>query len=165
MPATVSVNMRTVVHASSNGVCMGMPDVCNTPAPPAPPIPIPYPNIAMSSDTAQGSTKVKIDGNPIMLQGSNFKMSTGDEPGTIGGIMSGRTKGKAEFQMYSFDVKVEGKNVPRLLDIMLLNDKNTPPFPLLQPPAVVVMVPEPESDSDSDLSGFDQPEGGQEKAE
>lgn len=165
MPATVSVNMRTVVHASSNGICMGFPDVCKTPAPPAPPIPIPYPNIAMSSDTAQGSSKVKCDGNPVMLKDSNFKMSTGDEAGSIGGIMSSKIKGKAEFQMYSFDVKFEGKNVPRLLDIMLLNDKNTPPFPLLQPPAIVVMIPANEEDQDSDLSKFEQPEGEQKKVE
>ncbi len=163
MPATVVVNMRTVVHASSNGICTGFPDVCKTPAPPAPPIPIPYPNIAMSSDTASGSTSVKCDGNPVMLQNSNFQMSTGDEAGSIGGVVSSKIKGKAEFQMYSFDVKFDGKNVPRLLDIMLLNDKNTPPFPLLQPPAVVVMMPANENDQDSDLSGFEQPDGGQEK--
>ncbi len=39
------------------------------------------------------------------------------------------------------DVKVEGKNVPRLADIMLQNKQsspNTPPFPLLQPPLVVI---------------------------
>jgi len=38
--------------------------------------------------------------------------------------------------MYSFDVKVEGKNVPRQLDIMMHNASaisNTPPFPCLQP--------------------------------
>ena len=28
-----------------------------------------------------------------------------------------------------FDVKFDGKNVPRALDLMLHNDKNTPPFP------------------------------------
>ena len=30
-----------------SGQCFGFPDVCKTPAPPAAPIPIPYPNIAM----------------------------------------------------------------------------------------------------------------------
>lgn len=169
MPATVSVNMRTVVHASSNGICTGFPDVCKTPAPPAPFVPIPYPNIAMSKDTAQGSTTVKCDGNPIMLQGSNLSTSTGDEAGTAGGgMVSNTTKGKAEFQMYSFDVKIDGKNVPRLLDIMLLNklaSPNTPPFPLLQPPAIVVMIPAPESATPPNLTKFEQPEGDQEKVQ
>ena len=163
MPATVSVNMRTVVHASSSGICMGFPDVCKTPAPPAPPIPIPYPNIAQSSDTAKGSSTVKCDGNPIMLEGSNFSTSTGDEAGSIGGLISSVTKGKAEFQMYSFDVKVDGKSVPRLMDIMVLNKMNTPPFPLMQPPAIVVLIMSPDDDSPPDLTKFDQPDGEQKK--
>jgi hypothetical protein len=57
------------------------PDPCKTSAPGGP-IPIPYPNIAMSSDTAKGSKKVKQDGNPTNLKGSNFGKSVGDEEGT-----------------------------------------------------------------------------------
>jgi uncharacterized Zn-binding protein involved in type VI secretion len=145
MPATVIVNNRTVVHASSSGVATAFPDVCKTPSP-AGPIPIPYPNIAMSSDTADGSSTVKMDGNPIMIQGSNFSTSTGDEAGSAGGgVASNTTKGKAEFIMYSFDVKVDGKSVPRLGDTMLQNkmsSPNTPPMPEVQPPNVVVPVPD-----------------------
>ncbi len=133
MPATVGVNFMTVVHQASNGTTIAFPDVCKTPSP-AGPVPIPYPNIAMSSDTAQGSSTVKCDGNPVCLKDSNFKMSTGDEAGSAGGVASSKIKGKAEFINYSFDVKFEGKNVPKALDLMLHNDKNTPPFPLLQPP-------------------------------
>jgi hypothetical protein len=155
MPATVNVNMRTVVHASSNGVATAFPDVCKTPAPPAPPIPIPYPNIAMSSDTASGSQDVKMDGNPIMLQGSNFATSTGDEAGALGGVASNTIKGKAEFIVYSFDVKVEGKCVPRLADMMVQNKQsapNTPPFPEVQPPAVAVFMDAGgEDDEEQDL--------------
>lgn len=143
MPATVNVNDRTVVHAASNGVATAFPDVCKTPAPPAPPVPIPYPNVAMSSDTAQGSQDVKIDGNPVMLQGSTFAQSTGDEAGVAGGVVSGKIKGKAEFVAYSFDVTIEGKPVPRLGDMMVQNEgspPNTPPMPEVQPPTVVVVV-------------------------
>lgn len=139
MPATVNVNSRTVVHAKSSGVVMGFPDVCLTPAPPAPPIPIPYPNIAMSSDTSDGTNDVKCDGESVMIQGAAFSTSTGDEAGSIGGIMSLCTKGKAKFILYSFDVKFEGKPVPRVGDLMTLNEKaapNTPPFPEIQPPCI-----------------------------
>jgi hypothetical protein len=138
MPVTVGVNQLSVVHQGSNGVTIAFPDVCKTPAPPAPPIPIPYPNIAQSSDTAQGTTKVKCDGNPICVKDSNFKMSTGDEAGSLFGVASNKTKGKAEFVNFSFDVKAEGKNVCRALDLMLHNDKNTPPFPLIQPPIIAL---------------------------
>src|SRR5205823_6705105 len=113
---------------------------CKTPSP-AGPVPIPYPNVAQSSDTTQGSQTVTMDGNPIMLKESVFATSTGDEAGSAGGgVASNTIKGKAEFVLYSFDVKVEGKNVPRLTDIMVLNklsSPNTPPFPELQPPLVV----------------------------
>lgn len=143
MPVTVGVNNLSVVHKGSGGVTIAFPDVCKTPAPPAPPIPIPYPNIAQSTDTAKGSKKVKCDGNPICLKDSNFRMSTGDEAGSAGGgVASNKIKGKAEFVNFSFDVKVEGKNVPRAFDLMLHNDKNTPPFPVLQPPIIVMPTPD-----------------------
>lgn len=142
MPVTVGVNMLSVVHAGSNGISIAFPDVCKTPAPPGPPIPIPYPNISKSSDTDKGSKKVKMDGNPICLKDSNFNTSNGDEAGTLKGIASNKNMGKSEFVNFSFDVKVEGKNVARALDLMLHNDKNTPPVPVIQPP-VIAMGGEP----------------------
>jgi hypothetical protein len=139
MPVTVGVNMMSVVHATSQGTTIAFPDVCKTPSPAGPPIPMPYPNTAMSSDTAQGSTTVKCDGNPICHESSNFMISTGDEPGSAGGgVVSNKIKGKAEFVNYSFDVKVDGKKVARALDLMLHNDKNTAPVPLMQPPAIAL---------------------------
>lgn len=141
MPATINVNSLTVVHKSSGGVTMIFPDVCKTPSP-AGPIPIPYPNIAMSSDTANGSKTVKGDGNPLMIKSSNFRMSTGDEAGSALGVVSNKIKGKAYPKLYSFDVKADGGNVFRLTDIMLQNGgspTNTPPGTEVQaplPPAI-----------------------------
>jgi hypothetical protein len=138
MPVTVGVNNLSVVHAGSNGITTAFPDVCKTPSP-AGPIPIPYPNIAMSSDSDKTASSVKCDGNPVCVKDSNFKMSTGDEAGSAGGgVVSSKIKGKAEFVNFSFDVKFEGKNVPRALDLMLHNDKNTPPFPVVQPPIIAI---------------------------
>lgn len=153
MPSTVIVNFMTVVHASSVGQAIMFPDVCLTPAPPAPaPIPIPYPNIAMSSDTDEGTSTVKCDSNPIMLQDAKFKMSSGDEAGTAQGVVSHKTKGKAEFVNFSFDVKMDGKMVARQLDPMFGNEMaskppNTPPSPELQAPAMQMpALPEPTGD-------------------
>jgi len=137
MGVTVGVNNLSVVHKDSGGVTICFPDVCKTQCGP-PVIPIPYPNIAKSSDTAKGTKKVKCDGNPVCVKDSNFSTSVGDEPGALKGIISSKTKGKAEFVNYSMDVKFEGKNVPRAFDLMLHNDKNTPPFPVLQAPIIVV---------------------------
>jgi len=138
---TVGVNNLSVVHKGSNGVSPSFPDVCKTPSP-AGPIPIPYPNIAKSSDTAAGAETVTCDGNPTCVKDSNFSTSTGDEGGSAGGgVASNKIKGKAEFVNVSFDVKFEGKGVARAFDPMLHNDKNTPPFPVLQAPVIVVAVP------------------------
>jgi hypothetical protein len=137
MPVTVGANMLSLVHASSNGVTIAFPDVCKTPSP-AGPVPIPYPNIAKSSDTAQGTGTVKCDGNAVCISTSNFMISTGDEAGVALGVISNRIKGKAEFVSFSFDVRFEGKGVARALDLMLHNDKNTPPFPLIQGPVIPI---------------------------
>lgn len=148
MPVTVGVNFLSVIHKASNGTTIAFPDVCQTPSP-AGPVPIPYPNIAMSSDTDKGTKKVKCDGQSTCVQDSNFMMSTGDEAGSAGGgVASAKIKGKAEFVNYSFDVQFEGKNVPRAFDLMLHNDKNTPPFPVLQGPIVAI----PGNDAPSCLS-------------
>lgn len=138
MAASVGVNKLSIVNADTNGTTIAFPDVCKTPAPPAPPIPIPYPNIAMSSDTAKGTKKVKVEGKPVCVKDSNFKKSTGDEAGTLKGIASNKNMGKAEFVNFSMDVQFEGKNVPRSFDLMLHNDKNTPPFPVLQGPVIAL---------------------------
>ena len=136
MGVTVGVNNLSVVHKDSGGITTAFPDVCKTPAPPAPPIPIPYPNIAKSSDTADGTSTVQCDGNPTCVKDSNFQTSTGDEAGSLFGVASNKNKGKAEFVNFSFDVSFEGKSVARAMDPMLHNDKNTPPFPLIQGPVV-----------------------------
>lgn len=123
MSSEVFANGMGFCHKKSGGLSPVFPDVCKTPSP-AGPVPIPYPNIGKSSDTAKGSKTVKIQKATTMLKGSNFKTSTGDEPGSAGGVVSSKTKGKCEFILYSFDVKAEGKNVCRNGDLMTHNDKN-----------------------------------------
>ncbi|MBE7446404.1 MAG: DUF4150 domain-containing protein [Planctomycetia bacterium] len=125
MAVDVAVNQPwTFVHKNSDGMIIAFPDVCKTPTPGGP-IPIPYPNIARSSDSADTSKKVKVNGQGIMLKNSNFSKSNGDEAGTVGGVVSNCNRGKAMFVNYSFDVKVEGKNVPRKMDPMKQNGRGT----------------------------------------
>jgi hypothetical protein len=123
MSCTVFVNGRGVVHKGSNGMNMVFPDVCKTPTP-AGPIPIPYPNMGKAADTISGPPTVKVDGCMPMTKDAKYVMTTGDEAGSAGGVISGVIKGEAEFMMYSFDVKYEGKNVCRLGDPMFHNKKN-----------------------------------------
>lgn len=123
MPCTVFANSRGVVHKGSGGQSPVFPDVCKTPTP-AGPVPIPYPNIGMSSNTSDGPSTVKVDGQMPMAKGAKYNMTSGDEAGSAGGVMSSSIKGEAEYMMYSFDVKLDGKNACRLGDPLFQNKKN-----------------------------------------
>lgn len=116
-------NSRGIAHKGSGGMSTAFPDVCKTPAAPSP-VPIPYPNIGRSSDTSQGPTTVKTDGQMPMVKGAKYSRSSGDEAGTLGGVVSSVNMSECEFMMYSFDVKFEGKNVCRLGDPLFHNKKN-----------------------------------------
>lgn len=132
MATTIRANGQTVVHKTSDGILNTAPDVCRTPMG-STVVPIPYNNTAVSKDTANGSTTVFAEGNSFMLKDSVFYRSTGDEPGTATGVASGTVGNVAKFTNYSFDVKVEGRNVCRRLDPMNSNKGNTPPAALMQP--------------------------------
>lgn len=124
MAQSTFVNSRGVVHKGSGGKSIVFPDVCKTPTP-AGPVPIPYPNIGQSSDTAKGPKSIKMDGQMPMVKGAIYTTSTGDEAGTAGGgIISGKIKSECEFMVFSFDVKLEGKNACRLGDPLFHNKKN-----------------------------------------
>jgi hypothetical protein len=128
MSITIKVNgtMNSVVHKGSNHFSMAtIPDVCKTPSPGGP-VPLPYPNVSLSSSLAKGTTTVKADGgNMIAVKGSEFSMSQGDEPGTVGGVKSSTFKKESTWITYSFDVKIEGKNACRLTDKKFQNHENT----------------------------------------
>lgn len=121
------------------GQCMGMPDVCKTPAPPAPPVPIPYPNMAMPPMGNPATTKVLIGGMPALTKASNITLSSGDEPGVAGGVVSGKNMGPAEFVLSSMVVMLEGNPAVRLGDMTKHNDGNIVGS-VLAPGQVIVMV-------------------------
>ncbi len=125
-------------QAAGKSIC-AFPDVCMTPpmTPATPPgVPIPYPNTGMASDTSDGSTSVKISGQEVMLKNKScFKKSMGDEAGAAPkkGVVTSKNMGKVYFTAWSMDVKVEGENVVRMLDLTTHNHGsvpgNTPPWP------------------------------------
>lgn len=117
--------------AAGKSIC-AFPDVCMTPpqTPATPPgVPVPYPNTGMASDTTSGSTSVKISGQEVMLKNkSYFKRSMGDEAGAAPkkGVVTSKNMGKVYFTMWSMDVKVEGQNVVRMLDMTTHNHGSVP---------------------------------------
>lgn len=110
-----------------NCATMGPLDVCKTPAPPAPvPPPIPYPNFGMVMQATGASSKVKICGSQAVTIKSEIPMSTGDEPGVAGGMVSSVFKGKVEWKMGSSKVKAEGNKVVHLTSMTMHNKGNAP---------------------------------------
>jgi uncharacterized Zn-binding protein involved in type VI secretion len=117
---------KTPVTAGSMGIAQNtVPNVCKMPGPPAPFVPTPLPNIGKSGMSPQGfSTTVKIEGNAVAIMGASFG-SMGDiaSKGTGGGMISCNCEGPTKFiAPGSFTVKIEGKNVHLLSDIMSNNN-------------------------------------------
>jgi hypothetical protein len=141
MPVTVKVNgvANSLVHKGSNAVSVAtIPDVCKTPTPGGP-VPMPYPNISQSATLAKGTTTVKADGGMmIAIKGSEFSLSNGDNPGVAGGVKSSTFMKESTWILYSFDVKMDGKNACRLTDKKFQNHENTVDLAgaLLQPTPV-----------------------------
>jgi hypothetical protein len=132
MSNEVYANGREVSCKAANGksIC-AFPDVClSPPSPPAGPVPIPYPNTGVASDTSDGSKTVQISGQEVMLKdSSDFKKSTGDEAATksLGmNVITHQIQGKCYFTSWSMDVKIEGENAVRHLDLMTHNHASTP---------------------------------------
>jgi hypothetical protein len=138
MANEVYANTREVSCKAAAGKSIAaFPDVClSPPSPPAGPVPIPYPNTAMASDTSGGSKTVQISGQEVMLKDSSFfKQSSGDEAATksLGmGVVTHTIQGKAYFAAWSMDVKIEGENAVRHMDMMTHNHNpppgNSPPW-------------------------------------
>ena len=119
--------MNTAVHKGSDGKAVGVyPDVAKTPTP-AGPVPIPYPNIGMGTDTSKGSKQVKINSKDLALKNSSFKSSIGNEAGIQKGLVTDINKGKTIPKTFSMDVKVEGTNVVRSLDMTTKNHQSSAP--------------------------------------
>jgi len=106
------------------GNCLGMPDVCKTPAPPVPPIPIPYPNTGMLMTASNTSSKVKFFSSETVTLKSKIPSSNGDEAGVAGGLVSGKNMDQCSFKMGSMSVKIEGQPAIMLTSISSHNGSN-----------------------------------------
>lgn len=128
---TVYANGLSIVHQGDGKThTCPIPDVCKTPTPGGP-VPIPYVNVAMSINLADGSTTVKVMGFPAALEKSSISLSSGDEAGTAGGIISSKNMGKLSWSTSSPNVKFEGKGVVRFTDVAGHNGNQDNTFTLV----------------------------------
>lgn len=147
----VFANGNEIACKSGDGkVIAAFPDVClSPPSPPAGPIPVPYPDTSFSKDMKKGSKKVKIDGKEVMLKDKSFYKTSplGNEAATksLGaGVVSHVITGKTYFVAWSMDVKFEGKNVDRHIDLTTSNHASPMANEQLTLPGLEGMVMSPQ---------------------
>ena len=95
---------------------------------------MPYPDTSFSKDMQSGSKTVKINGKEVMLKDESFYKTSplGDEAATRsfgGNVLTHQITGKTFFVAWSMDVKFEGENVDRHLDLTTSNDASNPDGP------------------------------------
>lgn len=101
------------IATTQGGMSQAFTDVCLTPSPPAPPVPLPYPSVAQLVQGNPGtcSQKVKILNQLVITNKTVITMTNGNQPGSVGGAVSGMVMGQAKFKKVSAKVKVEGGGV------------------------------------------------------
>lgn len=108
----------------AGGVCFAMPDVCLTPAPPAPPVPVPYPNTAQMAAATNAVTKVLVENKETIAEGARIPSSSGDEAGVNGGVTSGTVMGPVEPKTFSSKVFFGGRKAVTLTAVTAHNGTN-----------------------------------------
>ena len=103
--------------AVKDGQAFAFPNVCLTPVPSAPSVPIPYPSIADLGGAQSVSENVKVGGLGVILaETSTVGSTSGAEAGTDKGVTSMDNTGGAEFPTGSGSVLINGKKVVRMGD-------------------------------------------------
>lgn len=108
-------------------MAFAFPDVCKVPAPPSPTgVPVPFPNLASCAD-AEASTcsqHTLVRNKAVLIASSEIPRSSGDEPGTLGGVISSVNMGKVVFRTSSAKVTIEGTAAVMHLDTTAHNGSN-----------------------------------------
>lgn len=126
------------MNSQMGGMDLGFPDVCLTPAVPAP-IPIPYPNITAGPTAVPNQTKVFIEAMPAHNLGTTIPMTNGDNAGVATGVASGTVMGPSRHLLGAFTVLISPMPATRLTSMSLQNSTNAPGVRLV-PSQVKVLV-------------------------
>jgi hypothetical protein len=85
---------------------------------------MPFPNIAMLNMALNTTTTVLFENMPVLVQMSETPLSSGDEPGVAGGVISGVFIGPMMCKVGSGKVKAQGKGVMVMTGMTSHNGKN-----------------------------------------
>lgn len=111
------------VATKAAGTCFAFPDVCQVPGPTGP-LPTPFPNTAQCRDAEGTVDSVVVENKDVIVESSTIPMSSGDEPGTAGGVVSGVFRGPASFTTASSKIYAKGKRVVIHLAVSAHNGTN-----------------------------------------
>ncbi len=116
MPLLNQNKMCASVASVHTSVASGPLDICKTPTPGGP-VPMPYPNVAVSSTMGPGyTTKTLSIATPMWTKKGKSALSNGDQPGVALGVVSNKIMGMVAILMSSTDVDAEGGGVVRTGD-------------------------------------------------
>ncbi len=101
-------------NCSLAGMNLAVPDVCKVPAPPAPFVPVPFPNMAQLPMAIPPCIKVMIMAMPAHNLMSITPISNGDEAGVMGGMVSQIFIGPSKHIIGSFGVLFCGMPATKL---------------------------------------------------
>ncbi len=101
--------MKMPAATKKGGAVTGGPDVCKTP--PAPPVPAPYPNLGKVGSSDKAISKVVMQNKETVVESSKIPNSSGDEAGTLKGLVSQTNMSKIKFKKYSSKVYAKGKKI------------------------------------------------------
>lgn len=113
--------------SKGGGSTAGFPDVCKVPAPPAPPIPTPFPNMSQVSNSSGTVDKVLIGNKDCVVESSEPSSSNGDEVGSLRGLTKApKLSNETGFMKGSSKVYADGKKVVPHLTPTKHNGANLP---------------------------------------
>ncbi len=116
MPLVNSKKLVASVSSGHSSVSQGPTDICKTPTPGGP-VPMPYPNIALSVTMGPGyTTKTLVMGTPMWTKKGKSAVSNGDQPGVALGVVSNKIMGMCEITMACNDVDAESGGIVRVQD-------------------------------------------------
>ncbi len=100
-------------------------DVCKTPSPGGP-VPAPYLNMAQctSADGGSCSQKTKFDGKKVCTTKTKVNRSSGDELGSVGGLISNRNMSEVQYKTGSDKVRIEGQKCAHITSMTGHNGSN-----------------------------------------
>ncbi|MFB8831835.1 DUF4150 domain-containing protein [Azotobacter sp. CWF10] len=111
------------MNTQQKGKCLAFPDNCKTPPTGAP---VPYLNQAEARMSRPGCYHVLVQGMPAHNMSTITFITTGDSPGTMGGVVSQTVMAQSRYVAGAFTVLLKGIPATRLTSSTLQNNNNVP---------------------------------------